>query len=229
MYPIILVVDLDETLIFFDEDNCLKRQCYTLFYRPEIYSFFEYLRAWFRDNIFLVLWSTGENMYVNDILHKLHLNYFDVVYGRTESDKSELEFEARKSIRYLKQNKCVQLFLKKMYVKFEASMYHTKYAIVDDKCDENVDELEPYDFMFPIRPLNLRSIFVERRIRTCSNGQQIIENSLICKTQSLFAFADYLVYNCIVSEDAHGGEIMIRKAASNDREKLTIHKNRKNG
>ncbi|RWS24476.1 hypothetical protein B4U80_13214 [Leptotrombidium deliense] len=217
MFPLILVVDLDETLIFFDEENILKREYYTLFYRPEMYTFFEYLRIWFRDNILLVLWSTGENLYVHDILNKLHLHYFDIIYGRKESDESEIEFDARKSIRYLKQNKCVQRFLLRMYNKWESLMLYTKFAIVDDKCDDNVDDLAPYDYMFPVKPLNLRSLFIERCFDLTKKSNKrsvIIDNGLFCVTQSLFAFADFLVYNCIVSDVVHGGKIHIGKITS---------------
>lgn len=119
----IIVWDLDETLIFFDEFGNVQKQ--PLYYiRPYANHCLEICNS--IPQTLTVLWSLGEDNYVQDAVYRCGLSkYFDLILTRTDSENSFNKYYVQKSICYILNN-------------FNLNHnYTTVSCLIDDKAYEN--------------------------------------------------------------------------------------------
>lgn len=96
----VFIIDLDHTLIFFDEEG--KYTDEKLYYvRPYAKELLEGLRSLNPKNL-LVLWTAATNPYVYDVLYKTPIGpYFDHVFRREHCEESMKRYNLLKSARYV--------------------------------------------------------------------------------------------------------------------------------
>ncbi|RWS19681.1 hypothetical protein B4U80_12240 [Leptotrombidium deliense] len=186
--PLVLVIDLDETLVHTDDENKVNSDHeITIYYRTETYSFIDYLRKWFGKNLLLILWSAGDEDYVKKVIFNLNL-HFDLVLTGKECDESYEEHHAQKSKVFLCENRKIKKWIKEK--SDEKNVGYIYFAIIDDMALKNSHPDNPYTFTFPITPMSIDNIY-----------QDCTDNSLFCISESLFEFGDTLVYQCLMQCD----------------------------
>jgi NLI interacting factor-like phosphatase len=99
----ILVLDLDKTCIYFDEENKLFTPLPRYYVRPGVEIFLRIFRQTFNlKNGLCILWSAGQRGYVNDALLQTGLgSYFDIVWDYTTCQKSERRTGYAKHYEYM--------------------------------------------------------------------------------------------------------------------------------
>lgn len=186
--PLILVVDLDNTLIYADEERYTSTVTNALpcYYREEMHEFFERLKAFFGEKLLLILWSTGQNIYVLQMAVKLNLHFFDYIFGNKESNESFYKFGARKSPEYL-----LDKFAIKKWIENQVVYNGGKppvFAIIDDKAKENTSSRFPYNYTFCPKPFTLKSFHRSK------NGD------MLSNVESLKKYADILICELIFDQ-----------------------------
>ncbi|RWR99315.1 hypothetical protein B4U79_19214 [Dinothrombium tinctorium] len=187
--PLILVVDLDNTLIFADEERITSYVTNELpcFFRPEMYSFFEYMKKNFGNKILQILWSTGMNSYVTKMVNLLKLTNFDFIFGRDESNYSYTHYGAYKSPQFLyKKSIPIKKWISDRMRKSNGNAPF--FAIIDDKAKENTDSICPYNYTFCPEPFDLKSF------KKLENGE------IIAEVESLFRYAYILIDDLILKK-----------------------------
>lgn len=95
----IIVWDLDETIIYFDLEAKVKQEPY-YYLKPNILQTLYFCAK--LPNCLNILWSMGRDDYVHDALYKLNLTkYFSHVLTRTDCDKSKEKYSVWKSYLYV--------------------------------------------------------------------------------------------------------------------------------
>ncbi|RWS00945.1 hypothetical protein B4U79_18415 [Dinothrombium tinctorium] len=189
--PLILVVDLDSTLIYADEERITTSISFALpcYYRTEMYYFFYYLRKYFREKLLLILWSTGTNSYVDQMVTLLNITDFDLILGQNESNESYYRFDARKSPKYLLSINFIRNWITN-HMRYNGELPPV-FAIIDDKARENTSSSVPYNYTFSPEPMNLKSF------------QKLEDGSMISKVESLMDFAYILVVDLIFANQPY--------------------------
>ncbi|RWS19308.1 hypothetical protein B4U80_12322 [Leptotrombidium deliense] len=183
--PLVLVIDLDETIVYVDELHKLSPTDCTIFYRSEIYDFINYMRQWFKNNIFIILWSAGEDSYVREIVFRLNIP-FDLILTCNDCDKSILEYDdTMKSVSYVRNHEYVNKWIKTKIM--DMTVGSIVYAIIDDKAFENSSCDDPYTYTFCITPINLKTTL-----------NDTIAGTMFATVESLFEIGDFLIYQCIM-------------------------------
>lgn len=183
--PLILVVDLDSTILFADEERLTSNETLTLpcFYRTEIHAFLARLKHYFDDKILLILWSTGKDAYVYQMTLLLGLHEFDYVFAETETNESLKKFGCPKSVKYIVDHSYIRKWLSRQIMNSHQEL-NPIFAIIDDKARQNSCSATPYNYTFCPTPLNLKTI-------------QKTEHGFNAKIESLLEYANYLIVDLI--------------------------------
>lgn len=172
----VIVWDLDETLLFFDESaTIMERPAYYL--RPYYDKVLYYCNK--LPNSINVLWSMGSDVYVHDAIHQTKLNtFFQLVLTRSDCKKSLQQFGVNKSI---------------LYVRNAIGLHddHMIYSIlVDDKAKQN-SECSNMGFVNYTNLITLKPFSGELINRMLT--QNLIDTTLINVHKVLVEF--YMKYN----------------------------------
>lgn len=136
----LLVWDLDDTLIFYDQHAVYNRT--VLYYkRPFVSEVLEIVLKMFGGidagspgNLFNVLWTNADTDYAFDVLQKFNLlGYFNLILTRPDSNKSEQTYGSLKCPMYITQ-----------FSQFKEWKGNDNYisVLIDDKVVENTGILK---------------------------------------------------------------------------------------
>lgn len=150
MKPSVITFDLDETLVYFDENcNCFFSPRYYI--REYSNQLLNLLRQINKNNL-IVLWTAAKDPYVTDVLFQSYLgSYFNFILTRKHCKESYKIYGAQKHADYLLR------YLSRKFDKNE--MYKIKqydFLLIDDKA--NLNGNSSYDFELNAKPYTFDTV-----------------------------------------------------------------------
>jgi hypothetical protein len=178
MRPLVLVFDLDSTLIYWEDGKRQGRYSTTLpsgsrvhlptpddilYYRPGIAEMIENLRYMVgNENIYVIAWTMGDDIYAKEVLASVDrvsptsiLLQINDIWGATKCRESYSIFGANKSANYILQSSAIRRWVERIGWNIESPLI----VLVDDLAKENAgaissrDQTANYDMLYTMIPL----------------------------------------------------------------------------
>lgn len=173
MHSFILVCDLDEVLIHtYNHDN----EDF-LIIRPEGFDIIKKLKETLKKdpqmNVFFVLWTRGNQVYVKDILNLIEnkiINCFDLILTKKDSIFSEQKYKNFKALDYILNDTKTG---KEWWQSINYNKHTLTSAIIDDMAYNNT-HFKGYDLFFTPKPFERGPLLFVDVIRESFKNDMLI-------------------------------------------------------